>query len=116
MGDSMKISFEDIPSDFELDGKVVEFKEELSIYEYPPEKREGNKIIFYPFPTDKLLFRTKYMLVEGGFGASSCCRGTMIIGYFAPTAEDCAKRINGQSGNTRLFPIRQSKETFEVTA
>lgn len=110
------VEFEDIPDGYDLKGRVVEFDEPLLIYEFPPNReeiRDGKKVTLISiFPTDKLLFKTKYMLVEGGFGAVSYTSGRMLIGYFAPTPEDAAKKQNGQDGNTKLFPSRQSIKKY----
>ena len=106
----MEIEWEEIPAEYDLDGRLVKFKDELEILEYPdPIKKKDGSLVYSLKPTGKVLFKTRYMLVSGGFGAFHLCSGTMICGYFAPSPEECRLQVNGRPGNTRHFPHWQEK-------
>ena len=49
--------------------------------------------------------RALFCCCKGGFGAVHVCMGRMIIGDFYPTLGDAINDTNGESGNTKAFPI-----------
>jgi len=124
-----EIEFENIPNGYDLTGRIIEFESEFEIYEMPPYIKTKDGWETSIFPTDKLLFKGKYMLVTGGFGRVSYTSGRMICGVFGITPKDCIEGYKNErklsmkdmtrnqsdrysDGNTKCFPIRQSKEVI----
>lgn len=124
---TQKIEFEKIPNEYNLHGRIVEFKETLDIYEQQPAYKTKYGWCFPLQTTNKILFKAKYLLVDGGFGEVHYTSGRMLCGTFGLTPKDCIIGYNANkslgigdskqtntysSGNTKVFPEMQSKDTY----